>query len=190
MRGDILDWCRRALHDEVMKWVVAAIFLKLPDHSKPLARDLLAAGMRERNPSCNRVFLEPVRRREQWPQIVDWMIEIAESGGNLEKGGVARAAYHLQGGKPMDETSRRRLQSWMHLEFLRNEDLVAQRSLMPALDFDPASVDVEVKPFIEQAIDKASNSDDKYIRHRLGVQLGTHTGPFMMLDTSGDRDAD
>ncbi len=186
MRGQLLDWCRNALHDSAKKWVVAAIFRKLPDRSKRLTRDLLAAGMREPNPSYNRLFLYPVRRREGWPQIVDWMIEIAEAGGDLEKGGVSRATYWLQERNPIDADSRQRLNAWMLAEFCRSDDLVAQRSLIAGLKLDPASVDDELAPLIKQAIDKARRSEDEYVRHRLEVQLGTHSGPFMMLDTSGD----
>ncbi len=190
VRGDVLDWCRRALNDAVIKWAVAAIFLKLPDHSKPLAKDLLAAGMRELNPSFNRQFLEPVKLRESWPRIVEWMIEIAESGGDLEIGGVSRAAYWLQPRGQAHDASSKRLDSWMLAAFCRSDDLVAQRSLMPGLHFDAESLNEEAIPLIDEALEKARNSPDEYIRHRLAVQLGTHTGPFMALDTSGNDSAE
>lgn len=185
MKGEILRWFQDALRDEERKWVAAAILAIKPDSARPLVKNLLTAGLKEADPSLNRAFVTPLEHVSNWPEIVDFIIEAADQGDNLIRGGVGRLAYWLRrdipgyGDEPISQ-----LNSWMILEFCRNDDLVVRRCLIPQLRLDGSNVDDEAREKIPDVTELARKSGDEYINQRLDIHLGNHSGSFMPLNTS------
>lgn len=183
--GEILQWFRDALADEERKWVAAAILETAPDSAKPLVRDLVAAGLKQLNPSFNRAFAIPLATVVSWPEIVNLMLEIASTGDDAVRGGVGRFSYWLTDEIPgFDASAYSRLNTWILEEFCRNNDLIVQRCLLPQLRLDESLVEEKARGKIPEVIEKARNSGDKYLNQRLDILLETHTGSFMPLDTS------
>ncbi len=185
VKGAVLEWFRAALKDESKKWFVANLLASKPDVARPLTRDLVQAAMAEPDPSLNRVFVMPSSGHVTWADAVALLLEFAEAGGQVERAGVGRTAYWLRihlADQSHDATVA--LNSWMLREFLRTEDIITQRCLLAGLHFEEELLDAESRSLRDSAIQKARQSGDGYVRHRIAVQLGEETGSLLPLETS------
>lgn len=184
MDGDTLDWFRAALADETKKWHAAALLTFEHVDARPVARELMRAALTELNPSFNRAFVRPLRNAVGWSDAVEMMLEMANAGGPIERGGVGRVTYWLSAEfSQRDAEATTRVHSWMLEEFVRATDVVVLRCLLPGLQFEPEHYTARARALLEPALEKARNCPDDYIRQRLGIQLGESSGPFPMLVT-------
>ncbi len=183
--GPVAEWFRAALRDERKKWPAAALLTLSPAHAKPLVRELISAALVELDPSYNRAFVRALRGATDWASAVDVLLELADRGGPLERGGVGRMAYWLQIDLPNpDEASLVRLRTWILEEFVRSSDVIVLRCLIGVLDLAVDHYPEPVRCSVPIAIEKARNHPDEYVRQRLAIQLGEASGPFPMLVTN------
>ena len=96
IRGSVREWFRNVLRDDSKKWFAAAILRLKPDSARALLPELVQAAMTEPDPSLCRAFVRPLGGRAIWPEVATTMLDIAERGGPLERGGFARALYWLK----------------------------------------------------------------------------------------------
>ena len=182
IRGSVREWFRNALRDDSKKWFAAAILRLKSDSARALLTELVQAAMTEPDPSFCRAFVLPLKGQATWPEVATAMLDVADRGGPLERGGFARALYWLKAEFPVcDPLIATRLNSWMLEEFVRATDIYAQRSLIGKLSFDPKLTDTAIQALIPCAIAKARSHEDEYIRHRIEIQLGESHGPYKAL---------
>jgi hypothetical protein len=178
-------WLAEALADLERKWFVAGVF-KFQHVPKRLFSPMLRAGVLERNPSLNRVFIEPCVRSLGGRRVLEGLLRYLESGTDPEKAGAASALYWA-GGNPRNEELadvRQRLRCQMLQEFVANPDLNVRRRIIPMLRLEPEVYPEELRPLIPLALEVARSHPDEYIRHRVEVQLGAG-GPFMAIPDTG-----
>jgi len=184
LKGRVLQWFRDALRDSNRKWFAAALLSQKSDVVGPLLHDLLRAAMVEPDPSLCRSFVKPLAATS-WEEVVSTMVEIADSGTAVERAGFGRALYWLKAElaeAPADAIVI--LNSWAMREFVRTDDVVTQRCLISGLQFEPEYLDETARSIRDSAVNKARASTDEYVRHRLAIQLGESSGPFMPLVTA------
>ena len=142
---------------------------------------MLRAAVLERNPSLNRYFIEPCVRSYGAVRIGTALISYLENGSNEEKAGAASALYWVQP-KPNEDISglKTQIRAAELREFVQNDDLLVRQRLIPMLSLNPNHYSEELRPLIMLAIEIARTHPDKYIRHRVEVQLGGN-GPFMPI---------
>jgi hypothetical protein len=56
--------------------------------------------------------------------------------------------------------------------FVTDDDLDLRRCLLPGLRLRAGSCPADMRDLVIRAIEIARTSDDKYLRHRVGIQLG------------------
>jgi hypothetical protein len=182
-------WLRGALADPERKWFVAGVF-KFQPVAKRLFEPMLRAGVLERNPSFNRVFIEPCVRSFGGRRVLEQLLRYLESGTDAEKAGAASALYSA-GGHPRSEDLgelRHRLRYRMLREFIDNPNLDVRRRIIPMLRLEPDMYPEEVRSLIPLAVEIARSHPDAYIRHRVEIQLGA-SGPFMAIPDTGKGEA-
>lgn len=183
-------WLEEGLSDPDRKRFVAAVFRFQPVPRR-LFGPMLHAGVLERNPSLNRMFIEPCVRSHGAGRVLRALLGYLESGTDAEKAGAASAVYQADwAGNPRNEDLgdlRQRVDSQMLREFVGNPDLEVRRRIIPMLRLAGEAYPVELRPLIPVAVDVARSHPDEYIRHRIEIQLGAG-GPFMAIpDTGADR---
>ena len=85
-------WFAEAPTDPDRKWFVADVF-KFQTLPKRLFGPMLRAGVLERNPSLNRVFIEPCVRSLGGRRVLEELLRYLDSGTDAEKAGAASALY-------------------------------------------------------------------------------------------------
>ncbi len=180
-------WLEEGLADPDRKVFVALVF-KFQPVPRRLFGPMLCAGVLERNPSLNRMFIEPCVRSLGARRVFQALLEYLESGTDSEKAGAASAVYQADwAGNPRNEDLgelRRRIDCQMLREFVGNSDLEVRRRIVPMLRLEAEAYPVELRPFIPVAVQVARSHPDEYIRHRIEVQLGAG-GPFMAIPDTG-----
>src|SRR2546429_73912 len=91
-------WLAESLAHPERKRVGAGVF-KFQPVPRRLFRPMLWAGVLERNPSYNRVFIEPCVRSLGGRRVLEELLRYLESGTDEEKAGAASALYWA-GGNP------------------------------------------------------------------------------------------
>jgi hypothetical protein len=180
---DDWQWLADALADAERKWFVAAVF---ESHGVPgrLLGPMLRAGVLERNPSANRVFIQPCVQSLGARRVLEELLRYLESGTDAEKAGAASALYWA-GGNPRGEELGgvcQRLECQMLREFVQNPDLNVRRRIIPMLRLEPQAYPRELRALIPVAVRIARSHQDEYIRHRVEVQLGAGR-PLMAIRT-------
>lgn len=178
-------WLAEALADPDRKWFVAGVFQFQPV-PKQLFGPMLRAGVLERDPSFNRVFIEPCVRSLGGRRVLEELLRFLEAGNNVEKAGAASALYWANGNPRNEDLAdlRMRLRCEMLREFVDNPDLNVRRRIIPMLHLEPDGYPEELRPLIRAAVDVARSHPDEYIRHRVEVQLGAG-GPLMAIPDTG-----
>jgi hypothetical protein len=135
---------------------------------------MLRAGVLERNPSANRVFIEPCVKSLGGRRVLEALLRYLESGTDAEKAGAASALYWAFGNPRNEELGElwERIRCRMLREFVGNPDLNVRRRIIPMLQLEPEAYPEELRPLIQRAIEIARSHPDEYIRHRVEVQLG------------------
>ncbi|MBX3628033.1 MAG: hypothetical protein KF892_23695 [Rhizobacter sp.] len=172
------QWLSDALADPARKVFVALVF-KLQPVPKRLLTPFLHAAVLERNPSRNRIFVEPCVRSWGGREINRRLLRHLQNGSNEEKAGAASAFYWAQGNPRCEDLSQLRssIRSALLREFVSNEDVSVRQRIVPLLRLDVSAYPVEEHSLIAEAIALARAHPDEYIRHRIEVQLGAG-GPF------------
>jgi len=177
-------WLAEALADSDRKWFVASVFEFQPV-PKRLFAPMLRAGVLERDPSFNRVFIEPCVRSLGGRRVLTALLPYLESGTDAEKAGAASALYWTRGNPRSEDLSdlRDRLECQLLQEFVGNPDLNVRRRIIPMLRLEAKVYPEELHSLIPAAIEIARSHPDEYIRHRVEIQLGSG-GPFMAIPDS------
>lgn len=181
-------WLRDSLRHPDRKWFVALVF-KFQRVPKRLLAPMLQAGVHERNPSLNEVFIVPCVRSFGTASVCAALLSYLETGSNAEKAGAANAFYWTWGRKSDEdlEVLRGRIRAALLREFVQNEDLRVRQSIIPGLSLTPEDYPEDLRPLVPRAIEIARAHASAYIRHRVEVQLGAG-GPYMAIpDTEPDR---
>jgi len=141
---------------------------------------MLRAAIEERDPSFNRKFVEPCVRAYGRRMTVEALLAFLERGTNFEKAGAANALYWTSFGEDDLGDVRHVLRQKLLREFVENEDLDVRRAIIGKLSLKPEDYPEAMHPLVTQAIDIARSSSDRYLRHRVEIQLGSG-GPLMAL---------
>ncbi len=175
------QWLISSLDDSKRKWFVAEVFRyqKLP---KRLFVPMLRAGILERDPSYNRLFIDPCVHGFGATRVCSALLKYLEHGSNEEKAGAASALFWAWRPKPGEDMSdlQGRVRDNLLREFVYNEDLEVRRRIIPQLNLEPHHYPGELRPLVQRAIEIARAHPDRYIRHRVEIQLGA-TGPLMAI---------
>ncbi len=175
------QWLISSLDDSERKWFVAEVF-RFQQLPKRLFVPMLRAGILERDPSHNRLFIDPCVHGYGAARVCHALLKYLEHGSNEEKAGAASALHWAWRPKPGDDMSdlQGRVRVNMLREFVYNEDLQVRRRIIPQLDLKPHHYPGELRPLVQRAIEIARAHPDEYIRHRVETQLGA-TGPLMAI---------
>ena len=179
IRGAGWTWLTEALNDNRRKWFVAAFFKSYPVPRR-MFKQMLIAGVLEKDPSYNRGFIQPCVQSFGPETLLIKLLEYLESGSDEEKAGAASAFYWVRGGGDSTSDLRRRIRCQMLREFVNNSDLQVRRRIIALLELEARKYPRDLRPLIKQAIDIARSHSDEYIRHRVEIQLGG-CGPLMPI---------
>ena len=187
-------WLIEALGHDERKWLVAELACRSKSLAEAFFTPMLDAGIDEVDPSFNRYFIEPCVQAFGHRRVNEYLLDVAESGSAFRKAGAVNALYWAQvwlsfvGNVPsftiehaMPESRatyeavadlRERKRRLLLETFVSNPSVDVRRSIIPALNLDPAAYPESHRPLVARAIEIARGSDDEYIRHRVEVQLG------------------
>lgn len=177
------QWLRSALGDSEKKWFVADVCRSQPV-SESFLPELIRAAVYERDPSFNRVFLEPCTRDFGAPRVFEALLQYLRTGSDEEKAGAASATYWV---RLDDSDAARVLRDALHAiflkEFVGNPAVEVRQRIIPQLVLEVEAYPEALRPLVSQAIAIARAHPDSYIRHRVEIQLGTD-GPLMPIPTA------
>jgi hypothetical protein len=179
IRGAGWSWLAEALNDNRRKWFVAAFFKSYPV-PRHLLKQMLLAGVLEKDPSYNRNFIQPCVQTFGPETVLIQHLEYLESGTDEEKAGAASAFYWVRGESDSTSDLKLGIRCQMLREFVHNSDVEVQRRIIPLLDLEARKYPSDLRPLTKQAIDIARSHPDEYIRHRVEIQLGA-CGPLMPI---------
>lgn len=167
------DWVTNALRDGERCTFVHAVFHRqaAPNHLAPL---MLTMGIEEKNPSGNRLFIEPAVRAMGARRVMKRLTEVLRDGTEHERGGAVSAAYWVQGdiNEPRYREARVRFRDEMLRQFVENESVFVRQRIISMLSMRADDYSPEMGALIPSAIRIARAHPDSYIRHRIEVQLG------------------
>jgi hypothetical protein len=141
---------------------------------------MLRAAVEERDPSFNRLYVEPCVRGYGRRATVEALLRFLEEGTTRDKAGAANALYWTRLGDDELGNLREQLDKTLLHEFIKTKDLDVRRAILGQLSLSAEDYPSDERPLIPEAIEIARRSDDAYLRHRVEVQLG-QGGPFMSL---------
>jgi hypothetical protein len=141
---------------------------------------MLRAAVEERDPSFNRVFVEPCVLQYGRKATVEHLLRFLEEGTASEKAGAANALYWTGLGKDDLGVLEPRPQQTLLREFVNTDNLDVRRAILGKLRLFAQDYAEADRPLVAKAIEIARRSDDDYLRHRVEVQLGGG-GPFKPL---------
>lgn len=175
------DWVSTSLTDTERQTFLHAVFCRqaVPKHLVPM---FFKMGIEERNPSNNRLYIEPVVKAIGAPRVMSQLTDLLRDGTDAEKVGALRAAYWVRD----NDDERRyleaitRFRDEMLQQFVGTDSTPMRQRIVPMLSMDPSNYSTEVSALIPNAINIARAHSDSYIRHRIEVQLGAG-GPFRAL---------
>jgi len=189
-----LRWLAEALHDGRFWFAVQLI-----EHSGSLGDAifpvLLDAAIDWWEPSGSGMFIHPCIKAFGPRRVNESLLEVLQSGSDRRKAGAANALYwahpierwsvgiatflkEIAMPEPendpdgMSDVWERR-QRLLLETFVSNSNLEVRQSILGILDLDPTSCRESHRPLVEQAIAIARSSEDKYLRHRVEIQIGT-----------------
>ncbi len=198
-----LVWLENGLKDPNMKWFIVIIASQVTGLSDNLFNPLMDAAIDEVNPSLNRAFIDPCLVNFGPRRVNEFLLDVLETGTPFEQAGAVNAMYWAQiplsfKMKNVDleadpdsqftleqatEESRKKVLAladiWKrkHLllleHFVKSKSVEVQQSIIPSLDLNVKNYPESHKSLVHEAINIAHSHPDDYIRHRVGVQLGT-----------------
>ena len=174
-------WVEESLEDSDRRTFVHAVFHRqaAPKH---LAAVFLQKGVNERNPSANRLFVEPAVRAMGPRRVMEKLTKLLSSGSENEQGGAVSAAYWVRGddGEQRYRDARQRFRDAMLRQFVDTDSTYVRQRIIPMLSLDDNDYSYDASALIAEAMHIARNHPDDYIRHRVEIQLGS-AGPFRAL---------
>ncbi len=187
-----MQWLLSELADRHKKSFAAIVLGHadfVPEH---LFDALVKAAVYEPDPSDNRFFIEPAIRATSLFRVYVALLTYLETGTNREKAGAINALYwvniplsgwamtkqqresysepSLQLREDLEEV-RGRVRHRLLQEFVANDDVGVQRSIIGQLSLVSEDYPETLQDVIPKAIDIARNHADDYIRRRLENQL-------------------
>jgi len=164
-------WFSEALSHPDKKWFVVALFNIgiLPNF---LFKDMLMAGVLERNPSANRAFIEVCIKHRGLKSVLELLIHYIKYGSNTEKAGAIQARYWATNNYLNEDIDGLKLQfkSLVLDEFLQNEDVSVRTNIVSFLELEAYPKFMHEKFF--KAAKIARTHENEYIRHLIALQLG------------------
>lgn len=149
---------------------------------------LVAAAVRDPNPSFNRGFVEPALNAFGRRRLRAALLDVLTTGPDPERAGAARAWYWSAlplrmprvvaegpAGAPEPDDPSVLAREWNEMalrEFVRNEHLEVRRCIIPLLRLRHSSYPPELHELVDQAVSIARNHPDDYLRHRVEIQAG------------------
>ncbi len=150
---------------------------------------ILRAAIIEKDPSRNRLFIEPCLRCFGAKKTNKELIEYFKKGSNEEKAGVAHAFYWSMKSNGYDDIGHENIADLIDeinalflKEFINNTDIEVRQSIISQLSLNPKDYPKEMHFLITKAIKIARASQDDYIKHRIEVQL-IGCGPYKAIPT-------
>lgn len=185
-----VEWVIKSLkgiteEDKRKRHFIRIALRKSTQMPKVLFIPMLHAAVYERDPSMNRLFIEPCLCSAGRRRVNEELLRYLENGTNVEKAGAASAFYWslMRQEGVADENIDDLVTRVRHLfltEFVSNEDVEVRRRIIPGLKLKPELYPEAMRPLIQQAINLSRQHTDEYIRHRIEIQLGSG-GQFMPL---------
>lgn len=181
------EWLEDSLTDDERKWLVALAATRAPHHvARELFDALVRAAVYERNPSFNRVFIDPCVRSVGWQRTAQALLSYVRDGTDFEKAGAVNALYWASGRTTRSimedpvpdpavsegESPRAtwdRIQTVLLKEFVRNLNLDVRRSIVAHLR-DPSDYPDGLRGLAEEAHRIALSHPDDYIRSRAEIR--------------------
>jgi len=163
-------WFSEALSHSDKKWFVVDLF-SIGILPNSLFKDMLMAGVLERNPSANRVFIEVCIKHRGLKSVLELLIHYIKYGSNIEKAGAIQARYwatHNCLNEDIDDL-KLKFKSLVLDEFIQNEDVSVRTNIVPFLELEAYPDFMREKFF--QAARIARDHESEYIRHRIKLQL-------------------
>lgn len=174
-------WVEEALEDFDRRSFIHAVFHRqaAPKH---LAAVFLQKGVNERNPSTNRLFVEPAVKAMGPRRVMEQLTKLLLNATENEQGGAVSAAYWVRGddGEQRYRDARQRFRDAMLQRFVNTDSTYVRQRIIPMLSLDESDYSSDASALISEAIRIARNHPDDYIRHRIEIQLGS-AGPFRAL---------
>lgn len=167
-------WATQALENSDRRIFVHAVFERQAA-PKNLALEFLRMGVGERNPSANRLFIEPAVKAMGARRVLHHLTELMTGGSEHEQAGSASAAYWVRGDDAEQRYSeaRKRFRDATLERFVETESTYVRQRIIPGLSVNANDYSPDVAPLIAKAIQIARAHSDEYIRHRIEVQLGS-----------------
>lgn len=167
------EWVESALRNTERRHFVSAVFHRQAAPSA-LASTMLTMGVEEKNPSNNRLFIEPAVKAMGAHRVMNRLLELLRDGSDREKAGAASAAYWVEGDRsqPSYVEARERFRDEMLRQFVATESVSVRQRIIPSLSMNAEDYSSDVAKLIPTAIRIARAHNDPYIRHRVEVQLG------------------
>lgn len=174
-------WVQEALEDSDRRTFVHAVFhgQAAPKH---LATVFLQKGVNERNPSANRLFVEPAVKAIGPRRVMERLTKLLLNASENEQGGAVSAAYWVRGddGEQRYRDARQRFRDAMLQKFVDTDSTYVRQRIISMLSLDESDYSGDASALIAEAIHIARNHPDDYIRHRIEIQLGS-AGPLRAL---------
>lgn len=150
---------------------------------------MMRAAIFERNPSVNRVFVQPCVRAFGARRVNETLLDYFENGSDMEIAGATQALYWANPRFEFEDDcvdkdavhrvfeSLRDVWTRKHRLFLRefvsNQSVMVRQRIIPQLHLREEYYPEDLRPLVGQAIEIARNHTDDYIRHRLEIKMGT-----------------
>jgi hypothetical protein len=179
-----LFWLVSALRLPQRRWFIATVTHKIYYLGEELFLPLLTAGIEEPNPSFNNRFIAPCLWAFGHRRVNEHLLKVLADGSHSEKVGAVGAMYwanvsFARQPLPLEVVSlRRELEDvWerkrvLLLEtFVLNSDLKLRQRIVSHLELAPKLYPESHRHLIDQAVDIARSSEDKYLKDRIESQL-------------------
>ena len=182
-------WFLNALDDDRRKYFVAYVLRELRKVPEVLYEPMMRAAVGERDPSKDRVFVEPCMATFGLRRVNETLLAWFENMPDQKKAGAVQAMYWAALVNIRDSDRSRLAASivfgavedlWMRQrclllqEFVNNVSVLVRQRIIPHLDLKNASSYPEqLRPLVAEAIQIAMNHPDAYIRHRLEIRMGS-----------------
>jgi len=178
------EWLSTALGDDKRKRFVALLFRAQPVPKRLLPAFLLAAVL-ERNPSLNRMYVEPCVRSWGGGYVNRRLLRYLRTGTNEERAGAVSAFYWATANPRNEDLTSLRGEIRVELlrEFTENPEVLVLQRIVPLLRLDAGAYPKECEHLVGRAIAIGRSHSDEYIRHRIEVQLGAG-GPFRPIPSA------
>ena len=180
------QWLAGALQDENQKWFAAFVVTRVEPLPECLYLPLIQAGVSEPDPSLDGRFIQPCAWNFGLRRVNTTLLDILETGTNLEKAGAAKAMYWARSARAfvagrgwmqaitcgekireihddLSDLEERRCRLVLN-EFVQNEDEYLRRNIFPSLPLRPGTYPPDAEDLVRKVIAIARNHPSEHIR--------------------------